>query len=68
MTDIEAHLAAGYLRASNGGTDPALACAAEIPRPVLIARAAELQQVKDRCHISRVQLAFINRVLACPTP
>lgn len=59
-------LAAGYQHAMRGGADPAQATADAIPRADLVAKAAELQGVTDRCHISRIWLGFIQRVLALP--
>ena len=64
MTDLAGHLAAGYRHAMHpGGPDPAPACAAEVPREALLAEARRLEPVQQRCHISRVRLAFIRRVL-----
>lgn len=63
---LEQHLAAGYKHASHGGTDPAPEVAKAVPRETLTAEAARLDAVKDRCHISRVRLKFIQRVLALP--
>jgi hypothetical protein len=60
---LEQHLAAGYRHAMHGGDDPAPACAAEIPKPELLAEAARLKTLVERDHISRVRLAFMQRVM-----
>lgn len=64
MSKLERHLSAGYHHAMHGGLDPAPACAAEIDHAELAAEAQRLEAVQDRCHVARVRLAFIRRVLA----
>lgn len=61
---LKEHLGAGYRHQMRGGSDPAPACAAEIPHMTLEAEAARLEGVKDRCHISRTRLKFLRRVLS----
>ena len=62
---LEQHLGAGYrYEMRHEGADPARACAAEVPRGTLAIEAERLALVQQRCHISRVRLAFIRRVMA----
>lgn len=62
--DLEHYLADGYRHLMHGGDDPAPACAKAIGARDLHAKAQALNVVKDRCHISRTRLKFIQRVLA----
>ena len=63
---LETYLALGYWHATHGGVDPAPACRRDIPATDIHTKAQELSLVKDRDHVSRVRLAFIQRVLALP--
>lgn len=67
MADLQTHLTEAWTHNVKTGFVPhgnVGQCATEIPREDLLAKKAELERVKLRCHISRVYLGFIDRVLA----
>jgi hypothetical protein len=39
-------------------------CLADVPKDELLGKRKELLAVQQRCHVSRVHMAFIERVLA----
>jgi hypothetical protein len=65
------YIAAGYRHAMGAGmnTDPAKACATAISRASLTeaAQALDVANIQSKDHVSRVQLQFIQRVLAMQT-
>ncbi len=67
MGDLQTHLTEAWSHNVKTGFVPhgnVGLCATEIAREELLTKKAELERVKLRCHISRVYLGFINRVLA----
>jgi len=66
MPDLAWHLtqAWNYSVSPTHGLPSAEDCAAEFSTDELLARRKELLPVRERCHISRVYLAFLDRVLA----
>ena len=64
--DLAWHLtkAWDYSVSPKHGAPSAEDCAAAVSTEELLAKRKELMAVQQRCHISRVQMAFIERVLA----
>lgn len=71
MLTLEQHLSAGYQferHRAIGTSDPAIACADEIPRAALEIEAKRIAPLVQRDHVSKVRLAFLRRVLDLPSP
>lgn len=65
MKTLSDYLHGGYQHASNGGVDPAPACASAISRGDINAEMQRLNQpaLQAKDHVSRVHMAFLRRVV-----
>ena len=65
MADLQTHLTAArdhHVSPRHPAPDIE-AVAQDVARETLVAKKAELERVKARCHVSRVYLGFIDHVL-----